>query len=197
MCIRDSNKVLRSVKLATKNLRGATTLDQIRGIEGSVAAAWWKYFATLVPEPWTFTHRRSHPSTDPVNALLSLGYMMLMVRAQTLLSVAKLDTHVGFLHAMRPGRPSLACDLIEPYRVSVVDKMVVAMLSRKQLSSKDFVVGRKRSCELTREALKSVIAAFENQFGDCNGEVHSSMTADIRRWCKAVSYTHLTLPTKA
>lgn len=61
----------------------ATTPDAIRGFEGSVAAIWWRCFASLLPKPWEFKLRQSHPSPDPINALLSFGYTLLLARAQT------------------------------------------------------------------------------------------------------------------
>ena len=78
----------------------------------------------LLRPPWRFVQRVRRPPTDPVNALLSLGYTWVLTRTVARCEAAGLEVNLGGLHDYRPGRPSLACDLMEPLRVPAVDRWV-------------------------------------------------------------------------
>jgi CRISPR-associated protein Cas1 len=119
-------------------LARASTLDAIRGLEGITSREWFALFATVLRPPWHFPGRVRRPPTDPVNALLSLGYTWLLNRAVTLTLAAGLEPQLGALHDYRPGRPSLACDLIEPLRAPAVDRWAIAVCNRKHLAPTDF-----------------------------------------------------------
>lgn len=106
----------------------ATALDRLvdlpnrevaRGLEGSGAAAFFGAYAQLFPAAAQFHCRRRRPPPDPVNACLSLGYTLLHGRAVQRCWEAGLDPMVGFLHQPASGRPSLACDIMEPYRARI------------------------------------------------------------------------------
>jgi CRISPR-associated protein Cas1 len=116
----------------------ATSLPQLFGTEGAATAAWFRFYSTLFQSPWTFSQRTRRPPTDPVNALLSLGYTFLLQRAQALAEAHGYEVYLGGLHHFRPGRPSLACDLIEPLRVPAVDRWVLAVCNQRELSSEAF-----------------------------------------------------------
>ncbi len=118
-------------------------LEELRGTEGAASATWFRLFAGLLNSPWVFPERRRRPPPDPINALLSLGYTLLLARAIAELSARGLEVNLGALHAYRPGRPSLACDVIEPLRVPSVDRWVVALCHRHQIAPEDFVTSEK------------------------------------------------------
>jgi CRISPR-associated protein Cas1 len=107
----------------------AATLDELRGVEGSASVAWFRLLGELLRPPWQFPQRTRRPPTDPVNALLSLGYTWLLTRAVGRAEAAGYEVYLGGLHDYRAGRPSLACDLIEPLRVPAVDRWVLAVLN--------------------------------------------------------------------
>jgi CRISPR-associated protein Cas1 len=104
----------------------AAAYDQLLGLEGAASAAWFEFFATLVQPPWSFPGRTRRPPTDPLNALLSLGYTWLLTRATARAEARGYEIYLGGLHEYRPGRPSLSCDLIEPLRVPAVDRWAVS-----------------------------------------------------------------------
>jgi CRISPR-associated protein Cas1 len=112
--------------------------DQLLGLEGSASAAWFEFFATLVQLPWSFPGRTRRPPTDPLNAILSLGYTWLLTRATARAEVRGYEIYLGGLHEYRAGRPSLACDLIEPLRVPAVDRWAVALCNQKELTPDHF-----------------------------------------------------------
>src|SRR5439155_21945277 len=100
----------------------ATALSELLGMEGAAAALWFEAFARLNRSELPFDGRRKYPAPDPVNALLSLGYTMLTGELRAMLEAAGFEPHVGFLHRIDYGRPSLALDLGEPFRPAVVDR---------------------------------------------------------------------------
>ena len=121
--LKDSGPVLKQLTAYRKKATRASSIPQLLGIEGNAARLWRAQFARLLPEGWQFYKRSYRPSRDPVNALLSLGYSLATNRCKMMLAAADLDPYVGFLHQVRPGRPSLACDSIEPLRVAMVDQI--------------------------------------------------------------------------
>jgi len=141
----------------------AKSVNSLRGVEGTTAHLWFEVFATLLPEGWTFPGRQARPCHDPVNALLSLGYTLLLNRCQTLLAAADLDPLVGFLHEIHPGRPSLACDIMEPQRIALVDRLVLGILGRKRLSPGDFET-TPDGLRLKSDPFRMFLKAFEDEF---------------------------------
>ncbi len=97
--------------------RSVRSLEELRGVEGQASACWFDLLGQLLQPPWSFTTRNRRPPRDPVNSLLSLGYTWLANRMEVEIRACGLEPTQGVYHELRPGRPSLACDLIEPYRV--------------------------------------------------------------------------------
>jgi CRISPR-associated protein Cas1 len=85
--------------------------------------------------------RIKHPATDPLNALLSFSYTLLMNETSALLEGAGLDPYLGFLHQVDYGRPSLALDIVEPFRHPVADRFVLTMANKRVLDGSDFESG--------------------------------------------------------
>lgn len=141
----------------------ATDLDVIRGIEGISSKEWFAAFGSVFPAGWKFPGRVKRPPTDPVNALMSLGYTMLLRRVEAACAAFGLDLALGALHAYHPGRPSLACDLMEPFRVPVIDRLVLSVLARKLFSLEDFhKPSDDGSVHLTEEAWKRWLTEIES-----------------------------------
>lgn len=155
-------------RLADFEKRAADTrsLDELLGLEGAAAVVWFDVFGRLLREPWEFQCRSRRPPADPVNALLSLGYTLLQHRVTAACQAAGLETALGPLHAYRAGRPSLACDLMEPLRVPVVDRWVVGLLNQRRVSPDDFLAADGDGVRLTKEAFPRVIADWERQWDD-------------------------------
>jgi CRISPR-associated protein Cas1 len=116
-----------------------TEIESLRGLEGATAAAWFGLLGQLLNEPWQFRQRVRRPPTDPVNALLSLGYTWVLNRTVARCEALGLEVNLGALHDWRPGRPSLACDLMEPLRVPAVDRWVIALCNQGMVAATDFV----------------------------------------------------------
>jgi CRISP-associated protein Cas1 len=107
-------------------LPDATAIEEIMGHEGMASREYFRAWGGLLGD-WQFTERQRRPPPDPVNAMLSFGYTLLILEAVAALSAAGLDPAVGFLHQARWGRPSLALDIMEEFRPVVVDAVRAAL----------------------------------------------------------------------
>lgn len=104
--------LVRKYDLVIESARTAATVDQLRGLEGHGAATWFAEYGKLFGNRWKFDGRNRRPPRDPVNAMLSLGYMLLYRRCTARLEAAGFEASLGALHEFRSGRMSLACDLM-------------------------------------------------------------------------------------
>lgn len=142
------------------------SLDTLRGIEGDSAAAYFELFPLLLTtkDPAiTMLGRNRRPPTDPVNALLSFLYSLLTHDCRSALAAAGLDPAVGFLHRDRPGRPSLALDLMEEFRPVLADRLALALLNRRQLDISDFDPRENGAVMLREESRKKVLVAWQER----------------------------------
>ena len=147
-----------------RGLSKDTNLDQVRGIEGDAARAYFAAFPKLLREPsFDFKERVRRPPTDPVNALLSFVYAILTHDARSALEGVGLDPAVGFLHRDRPGRPSLALDLVEEFRAWFADRLVLTLINRRQLAPGDFTKVVGGTIRLTDAGRRTVLIAFQDR----------------------------------
>lgn len=123
-----------------RHLRSAQDLALIRGIEGDAAARYFAVFEHLIASKsgFVFNGRNRRPPRDEVNALLSFLYSVVGKDISGALQGVGLDPQVGFLHADRPGRDSLAQDILEEFRAWWVDRMVLSLINRGQVRPQDF-----------------------------------------------------------
>ncbi|MEW6433069.1 MAG: CRISPR-associated endonuclease Cas1 [Myxococcota bacterium] len=120
----------RAMRACLAQLPLASTLDEVRGIEGAAASVYFRAFGLAFDDPaFRFEKRTRRPPLDPVNALLSLGYTLLLERVRGAVEAVGLDPELGVLHAPQAGRPSLVLDLMEELRTPLVDALVVAAVN--------------------------------------------------------------------
>ncbi|PSJ80692.1 type I-C CRISPR-associated endonuclease Cas1c [Neisseria iguanae] len=129
-----------ALNFSLSQLQRADNLELIRGIEGDAASRYFGVFQHLLTEKcgFVFNGRNRRPPRDPVNALLSFLYSVLGRDIGGALQSVGLDPQVGFLHADRPGRDSLAQDMLEEFRAWWVDRMVLSLINRGQIKPADF-----------------------------------------------------------
>lgn len=128
----------------TEELLACETVDGLRGMEGAAANVYFSRFDRMIannPGGFRFETRSRRPPRNEVNAALSFTYMLLTREVQSALETVGLDPAVGYLHALRPGRPSLALDLLEELRAPLCDRFVMSLFNRGQLTDKDFEKG--------------------------------------------------------
>ncbi len=141
-------------------------LDRLRGSEGEAANLYFSVFDALIRSPdeqmrWTGRSRR--PPLDPVNAVLSFLYTLLTHDCRSACESVGLDPAVGFLHRDRPGRPSLALDLMEEMRPVLADRLALSLINRRQLRARDFQITDSGAVLLGDEARRAVIAAWQER----------------------------------
>lgn len=152
-----------------ERLPGVTDLDELRGVEGDAANIYFGVFGAMLlrPEPeLAFSGRNRRPPLDPVNCLLSFLYTLLAHDVRSALESIGLDPQVGFLHRDRPGRPSLALDLMEEFRPVLADRLALTLLNRAMLGPKDFQTLASGAVSLTDAARKTVITAWQERKRD-------------------------------
>lgn len=142
------------------------TVDALRGSEGEAAALYFSVFNHMIrhPEPtFSFKTRSRRPPLDPVNALLSLFYTLLTHDCRSAAESVGLDPQVGFLHRDRPGRPSLALDLVEELRPVLADRLVLSLINRKQLKEGDFLTAEGGAVGLTDAGRRTALSHWHER----------------------------------
>lgn len=144
-------------------------LERIRGIEGDSAKIYFGVFNELIvaqKADFSFTDRNRRPPLDRVNALLSFVYTMLYHDMRSALETVGLDPAVGFLHRDRPGRMSLALDLMEEMRPFLADRLVLSLVNMKQVDRKGFTVSESGAVLMDEACRKTVVAAYQKRKQD-------------------------------
>ncbi len=141
-------------------------MEFLRGIEGNAAKDYFSVYGELIradKDFFCFKKRTRRPPRDAVNALLSFLYTILLNDCISATEGVGLDPQFGFLHEIRPGRPSLALDLMEELRSIFVDRLVLTLINRKQISRSSFSERPGGSILLTDKGRKSVIIAYQER----------------------------------
>lgn len=123
-------------------IQNSQSKDQLRGYEGEAASIYFGVFEQLIlqqKKDFKFQGRNKRPPKDNVNALLSFVYTLLTNQIISALESVGLDPYVGYLHTERPGRASLALDLIEELRAVLADRFVLSLINKRIISGKNFV----------------------------------------------------------
>lgn len=147
-------------------VRRAGTLDELRGHEGDAARTYFAVFDRAVRvdrAAFRLEGRTRRPPIGRMNALLSFLYTLLTTDCVAAVSGVGLDPQVGYLHALRPGRPALALDLVEEFRPVLADRVALTLINRRQLRPGDFVERPGGSVRLTDEGRKAVIIAYQKR----------------------------------
>lgn len=148
------------------NIEKCEGLEELRGYEGECAALYFGMLANLITaqrEDFIFTQRTKRPPLDPANALLSFLYAILANDIRSALETVGLDPQVGFLHLMRPGRPSLALDIMEEFRAYLGDRIMLNLINLKQVTKKDFELRESGEVRMSDDARKALLNAYQKR----------------------------------
>ena len=155
--------VIEILQKGAENVLLADSIDSIMGIEGNCASAYFSVFCKMLkgnPGIAQFPGRSKRPPLDPVNAVLSFVYSLWTRDYAAALEVVGLDSYIGFCHALRSGRPSLACDLVEETRC-IVERFVITMFNLKILNEKDFEKQITGACLLNSTGRKKILEQWQ------------------------------------
>lgn len=151
---------------AARHALNAPDLDIARGQEGEAAHAYWSAFPYLIRNPtsdFAFTGRSRRPPLDAVNAVLSFLYVLVSLDARAACESHGLDPQMGFLHRDRPGRMSLALDLMEEMRAPLADRVCLSLINRRQLSAADFRAEETGAVLLNDKGRDTVLKAYQER----------------------------------
>jgi CRISPR-associated protein Cas1 len=144
----------------------AETTETVRGHEGNGARVYFGAFTSMVRQgrdTFRLDQRSRRPPMDPVNALLSFCYSLLLQDCVAAAAVAGLDPSVGFLHEDRPGRPGLALDLMEEFRPLVADRLVLALINRQQVKADGFTRREGGSVQMDDATRRTLLTACQQR----------------------------------
>ena len=158
------NSVSRFLKQSMQYVKECENLEQLRGYEGEAASLYFSVFDELIiqqKESFVFTGRNKRPPLDNVNALLSFSYSLLTTECAGALYSVGLDPYVGFLHRDRPGRLSLALDLLEEFRAPIADRFVLTLINKREVGKKEFHKMEDGAVYIEDEARKRIIRKWQ------------------------------------
>jgi len=149
------------------HLKAPRDPDHVRGLEGEAAAAYFEVFPLMMKtaerDALPMNGRNRRPPLDPVNALISFLYTLLLNDCIGALEGVGLDPQLGFLHVPRPGRPSLGLDLMEEFRAFLADRLAVTLINRKQLTTEHFEPRSGGAEYLNEKGRKEVVTAYQKR----------------------------------
>jgi CRISPR-associated protein Cas1 len=148
------------------SLEREKTVDTLRGIEGDAAHCYFEVFDHLIicqKESFRFQERNRRPPLDNVNCLLSFIYTLLMHDIRSALETVGLDPAVGFLHRDRPGRPSLALDMMEEFRPFLADRLTLSLINLRQVQEKGFLKAESGGITMNDDTRKTVLVAYSER----------------------------------
>lgn len=158
-------KVMDILGSGIEKIFAAKTIEEVMGIEGNCAQNYFSIFDKLITNskvPFTFEFRSKRPPLDPVNALLSFVYTLLTSEFAAALETVGLDSYIGFCHALRSGRSSLACDLVEEARC-IAERFVITLLNLQIVGEKDFEKQISGAVWLNDEGRKKVLTRWQEK----------------------------------
>lgn len=165
----DVNKlkdVTKSLVNSLKLLQESQNLEQLRGYEGEAASQYFSVFDDLIlqqKESFHFHFRNKRPPLDNVNAMLSFVYTLLAHDIAAALETVGLDPYVGFLHRDRPGRVSLALDMMEELRSVCADRFVISLINKKEVHAKGFIQKEDGAVIMDDDTRKAILKAWQSR----------------------------------
>ena len=160
----DVASAVQKLEVRKRDLQRVQDLNQLRGIEGDAASVYFDVFPYLILNQkldFPFNGRNRRPPKDAVNAMLSFVYTLIANDVAAALETVGLDPYVGFLHALRPGRTSLALDVMEELRAYLGDRLVLSLINRRQVNAKDFLFQGDESVIMTDSCRKILLSVWQ------------------------------------
>ena len=162
----DVERVIKQLDWRKKCVMQAENLEILRGEEGHAANTYFEVFDHLIlhqKADFPFNGRNRRPPKDEVNAMLSFVYTLIANDVAAALESVGLDPCVGFMHTLRPGRTSLALDMMEELRAYLGDRLVLSLINRKQVTKKDFIRQGDESFVMTDECRKVLLTTWQKR----------------------------------
>ncbi|MEA1900268.1 MAG: CRISPR-associated endonuclease Cas1 [Thermodesulfobacteriota bacterium] len=152
---------IESLKNYSRRVEQSKTIEEIMGLEGIGARVYFEAYGKLLLGGFEFSKREYYPPPDPVNALLSFGYMLLFNELSGLLEASGFDVFLGFLHSTKYGRASLATDMMEEFRSPITDRLVIYLINQGAVKLSHFTPKEKKGIRMNEAARKTFLANHE------------------------------------
>lgn len=155
-----------TLDMCKRRIFNADSKDKVRGIEGEAAGAYFSAFDKLIinqKNDFIFKGRNKRPPKDAVNAMLSFVYTLIANDVGAALETVGLDPYVGFFHTLRPGRMSLALDVMEELRAYLGDRLVLSLINRRQISIKEFLKQGDEGIIMTDSGRSILLSAWQSR----------------------------------
>lgn len=152
------------LKKSIDQIHGITDLDMLRGVEGEAATQYFRVFDDLIlqqKDAFFFQGRSRRPPMDNVNAILSFIYTLLANESASALETVGLDPYIGFMHRDRPGRISLALDIMEELRHVLADRFVLSMINKQEISKEGFTTRESGAVIMDEKTRKKILTAWQ------------------------------------
>lgn len=162
----DVERAVKQLEWRKRRIMQAENMDILRGEEGNAANTYFEVFNHLIlhqKEDFPFYGRSRRPPKDEVNAMLSFVYTLIANDVAAALESVGLDPYVGFMHTLRPGRFSLALDMMEELRTYLGDRLVLSIINRKQVTKKDFIRQGDDSFVMTDGCRKELLTSWQKR----------------------------------
>jgi CRISPR-associated protein Cas1 len=159
-------KVSQQLKIRQQHALTTSSVEILRGIEGDAANAYFGVFNEMIvsqKEDFIMNGRNRRPPKDRINAILSFVYVLLAHEVQSALESVGLDPYVGFLHTDRPGRASLALDIMEEFRPYLADRLVLTLINRNQVAPKGFIDRGESGIIMDEATRKEILMAWQKR----------------------------------
>lgn len=156
----------KQLTILLKDIRACDNFESLRGFEGQAAVVYNRMFNQMIlkqKDHFYFNGRNRRPPLDNVNSMLSFAYTLLSIDIAGALEQVGLDAYVGFMHRDRPGRASLALDVMEEFRGIMADRFVISLINLKVINDKDFISKENGSVIMTDEGRKKFISAWQTK----------------------------------
>lgn len=163
----EEENVIRAVRILEQAKRDALSASDkalLIGHEGVASSAYFEILPVLIlnqKSDFPFVGRNRRPPKDAVNAMLSFAYTLIAIDVSAALETVGLDPYVGFLHTLRPGRTSLALDMMEELRAYLGDRFVLSLINKKQITLKDFLYQGDNGVVMTDSGKKTFLSAWQ------------------------------------
>lgn len=165
-CEKIDEKVVEQIANLSKTASSAESIESLLGMEGAAASTYFENFPKMLKQhqqlkfDWNGRNRR--PPKDPINALLSLAYALLLKDVKVALLNVGFDPSFGFFHAAGNGRPSLALDMMEEFRPLIADSVALTLINNRMLNEKDFI-DYQGACYLTESGRRVFFETYERR----------------------------------
>lgn len=168
-CIKEVNNIISDIVSNIRYIKDAKSREEIMGYEGIISKMYFKALGQLVPKEFAFNKRSRRPPLDEFNSLLSFGYTLLTYDMYTAITNHGLNPYFGILHALKNHHPALASDLIEEWRPTIIDSMVMGIIHHREIGKEHFQIPQNGDgIYLNREGRNIFIHAYERKMRTIN-----------------------------